>query len=121
MDIKVHRIYHAKQPKGCRVLVDRLWPRGVSKTDAGLDDHWKEIAPSDELRRWFAHDPDKWGEFRKKYLKELSEQKEGIKERLRQIDQKTLVLLYAAKDEAHNNAVVLREYIDSLEGKAVCE
>ena len=114
MEIKVHRIYDKEQPKGFRVLVDRLWPRGISKEDAYLDDHWKEIAPSDELRKWFDHDSDKWGDFRKKYLKELSEHKEDIKKRLGKIEQKTLVLLYAAKDEAHNNAVVLKEYINRL-------
>ncbi|PXF64272.1 DUF488 domain-containing protein [Kangiella spongicola] len=114
MEIKVHRIYEKEQPKGFRVLVDRLWPRGISKEDADLDDHWKEIAPSDELRKWFDHDSDKWADFRKKYLKELSANKEIIKERLQEVDRNTLVLLYAAKDTDHNNAVVLKEYINRL-------
>ena len=114
MEIKVHRIYDDEQPKGYRVLVDRLWPRGVSKDDADLDDQWKEFAPSDELRKWFDHDPEKWGDFRKKYLKELSENKEEIKECLQKVEGKTLILLYAAKDNEHNNALVLQEYLNKL-------
>ncbi|WP_343989381.1 DUF488 domain-containing protein [Kangiella japonica] len=114
IDIIIHRIYDEKQPKGHRVLVDRLWPRGISKEDADLDDHWKDIAPSDELRKWFNHDSEKWAGFRAKYLKELSKHKEGIKERLQELDKDTLVLLYAAKDNEYNNAVLLKEYINGL-------
>lgn len=75
MDITLQRIYANSGQEGFRVLVDRLWPRGISKTDANLDAWWKDLAPSSELRKWFGHDPEKWKEFRKLYLKELSEHK----------------------------------------------
>jgi uncharacterized protein YeaO (DUF488 family) len=114
MDIKIHRIYKNDVPPGYHVLVDRLWPRGVSKGEADLDAHWKDLAPSSDLRRWFDHDPDKWSDFRKKYLHELSGHKAKAKEHLEEVDQKTLVLLYGAKDKKHSHAHVLKAYLEKL-------
>lgn len=114
MNIRIARIYDDDTPAGYRILADRLWPRGIAKAEARLDAHWKEFAPSDALRRWFGHDAEKWAEFRKKYMHELSEQKERIKACLAEAKGENLVLLYAAKDEKHNNAVVLKEYLEKL-------
>lgn len=118
MKIVIKRIYgeEKKESDGDRVLVDRLWPRGISKDKADLTDWWKEVAPSDDLRKWFDHDPEKWTEFRKKYLDELKDHKEKIKEYLGKVDgRKKLTLLYGAKDEKHNQAVVLKEYLDKIQ------
>src|SRR5579863_980209 len=107
--IKVKRVYEKPdRDDGWRVLVDRLWPRGMTKEAAHLDAWLKEIAPSDALRKWFGHDPEKWGEFQKKYRAELRKQKELIAE-LKQMEKKkgTLTLLFGAKDQEHNEAVVL--------------
>lgn len=96
---------------GTRILVDRLWPRGVSKADARLDGWMKDVAPSTELRKWFGHDPAKWGEFRRRYRDELAGHADDI-ERLRALAAKgALTLVYSAHDEAHNDAVVLREVL----------
>ena len=114
MNIKIYRIYDDDTPQGYRALVDRLWPRGVSKDEACLDGHWKNLAPSDDLRKWFDHDPDKWADFRKKYLAELSENKTKAKEHLEEVNQKTLILLYGAKDKKYNHAHVLQEYLGKL-------
>lgn len=111
--IKLKRIYEKPEVSdGYRVLVDRLWPRGVSKEKAKLDLWLKEIAPSTELRRWFGHDPNKWPEFQKKYKAEIAANKE-IFNQLKQITrkEKQLTLLYAARDEAHNEAVIIRELL----------
>jgi uncharacterized protein YeaO (DUF488 family) len=96
---------------GMRVLVDRLWPRGVKKVDAAID-HWlKELAPSTELRKWFGHDSARWNEFRRRYSKELHEHW-GELEQLRGWARKHRVtLVYAARDEAHNEAAVLRDIL----------
>ncbi len=112
-DIRIKRIYEAPSSgDGFRVLVDRLWPRGVSKEEARLDEWLKEIAPSSELRRWFDHDPEKFDEFRKRYEAELAEKEEAV-ELLESAAEEdgTLTLLYAAKDETHNHAVVLRDFL----------
>ena len=114
MNIKLHRIYDDDMPQGYHALVDRLWPRGISKDDADLNSHWKDLAPSNDLRKWFDHDPDKWIEFRKKYMSELSENKEKAKEHLKEVKQKNLVLLYGAKDKDHTHALVLKEYLEKL-------
>lgn len=96
---------------GTRILVDRLWPRGVSKADARLDGWMKDVAPSTELRKWFGHDPAKWEEFRRRYRDELAGHADDI-ERLRALAAKgALTLVYSAHDEAHNDAVVLREVL----------
>jgi len=105
----VKRVYEAPAPSdGCRVLVDRLWPRGLSNTRAKVDVWLREVAPSDALRRWFSHDPKKWPEFRRKYHTELRN-KGALLRRLRQLQrhQGTITLLYAASDTIRNNASVL--------------
>lgn len=113
MQIILRRIYDNHSPKGYRVLVDRLWPRGVSKEEVKLDAHWKALAPSNDLRKWFDHDPDKWDEFREKYLQELSEHKDIAKEHLLEVSGQ-LILLYGAKDKNHTHALVLKEYLERL-------
>lgn len=111
--IRIKRIYEeAAGDDGLRVLIDRLWPRGVSKAEAKIDRWEKEIAPSTELRHWFGHDPAKWEEFLERYRAEL-EGKEEVLARLQQeSSERTVTLLYAAKDEEHNNAVALKRYIE---------
>jgi uncharacterized protein YeaO (DUF488 family) len=115
--IKLKRVYEAPEKvDGFRILVDRLWPRGIAKEKAQVDLWLKDIAPSTELRTWFGHDPVKWGAFQKRYAQELS-QKQHTLEELRQIikEKKTITLLFAAADENHNNAVVLRTFLASGE------
>ncbi len=96
---------------GQRILVDRLWPRGVAKKDLQLDGWLKEIAPSDELRQWFDHDVERWDEFRKRYGQELDANAEVVNKLLEQVEKGRVTLIYAAKDKEHNNAVVLQEYL----------
>ena len=112
MQIELARVYdETGGSSGYRVLVDRLWPRGVSKEALRLDEWCKEIAPSAELRKWFGHEPERWELFRLKYLSELKEQRELLKH-LRAIAQKrSLILLYSAKDRDRNQAVVIRDAI----------
>ncbi len=112
--IKIKRIYEkADSGDGFRVLVDRLWPRGVSKEKAGLDLWLKDIGPTNNLRKWFGHKPEKFNEFCEKYLIELAsnpaahELKDLVKKH------KTITLLYSAKDEEHNQAVVLRDFLEN--------
>ncbi|MGI6373983.1 MAG: DUF488 domain-containing protein [Patescibacteria group bacterium] len=110
--IKLKRIYEEPASNdGLRVLVDRLWPRGVLKERAQLDAWLKELAPSTELRQWFNHDPEKWLEFKKRYRQELKDSQvlEELQEMIKQ--NKVITLLFAAKDEAHNEAVVLKEIL----------
>lgn len=117
MKIRIKRIYEEKSEKdGNRILVDRLWPRGISKKEADLTDWWKEIAPSDDLRKWFNHDPEKWSEFKKKYKKELSDKKSNLENLLNDLDKRQrITLLYGTKEKDHNQAVVLKEFIESME------
>jgi uncharacterized protein YeaO (DUF488 family) len=112
--IKVKRAYHPPaKSDGVRVLVDRLWPRGVSKTAARIDLWLKEIAPSDALRKWFGHEPSRWNEFRKRYFSELETHPAAVAQ-LKDIARKEKVtLVYAAKDDRHNNAIALKEYLES--------
>ena len=111
--IKIKRIYDScDKNDGFRVLVDRLWPRGVSKDKAKIDLWFKDIAPSDGLRKWFGHKEERWEEFKKRYLKELKGKKELL-EQLKTMDKKGVVtLLYAARDEVRNNAVVLKKLLN---------
>lgn len=112
MQIRTKRIYDDPDPAdGTRVLVDRLWPRGVSKDEAQLDERLTSVAPSDELRQWYDHDVDRWDEFRTRYRSELEEVDKPIDKLLEFASTGTLTLLYAAKDRDHNNAVVLKEYL----------
>ena len=110
--IKLNRIYEtASSADGRRILVDRLWPRGIKKEEAKVDEWLKEIAPSDELRKWFAHDPSKWQAFKIKYAHEVGGKSDLI-QRLRKESRKaTVTLLYSAKDVEHNNAVALKEIV----------
>lgn len=111
--VKIKRIYEEPEPgDGIRLLVDRLWPRGLSKDRAHVDRWLKEIAPSDELRRWFGHEPEKWQEFRTRYREELAGQRQALDEIRALAKEGTVTLLYAAHDEEHNNAVVLRDLIE---------
>jgi len=111
-NIKLKRAYQApSSDDGVRVLIDRLWPRGVTKQKAALDRWMKEIAPSTELRKWFAHDPNRWEEFRSRYAEELSLRKDLLTE-LRSIARRgPLTLVYSARDEQHNDAVALRDVL----------
>jgi len=115
--IKLKRAYESPAADdGTRVLVDRLWPRGVKKADAGIDLWMKELAPSAELRKWFGHDPARWQEFRRRYVEELRHHPEQLA-RLRALaKQGPITLVFAAHDERHNDAVVLR---DLLLGKGI--
>lgn len=110
MKIKIKRVYEKPDKEdGKRILVDRLWPRGLTKEKASVDLWLKEIAPSTELRKWFSHDPDKWKEFQKRYHKELKENKEQVSLLKEQMKKGTVTLVYGAKDEEHNEALVLKE------------
>lgn len=112
--IQIKRVYEQPSDQdGFRVLVDRLWPRGLKKSEVKLDLWMKEVAPEDRLRKWFSHDPEKWEEFRKCYLKELEQKEEYIQKLLGKARENDLTLLYAAKDEIFNNATVLKEYLES--------
>ena len=114
MRITIKRIYEPRAAgDGFRVLVDRLWPRGVSKEAAHADLWLKDIAPSDGLRKWFNHDPDKWPEFERRYREELKEAVEAVAKFHDAVQGRSHVtLLYGAKDEEHNQAVVLRDYLE---------
>src|SRR2546422_6472141 len=109
--IKVKRIYDEPGTEdGYRILVDRLWPRGLSKDKAKMDLWLKEISPSDELRKWFSHDPQKWKSFQKRYAKELSsEERQDLLKRIREIEREkgTITLLFSTREERYNNAVAL--------------
>lgn len=110
--IKLRRAYDpAERTDGVRILVDRLWPRGLSRDDACIDQWVKDLAPSNELRKWFGHDPARWDEFRDRYAVELNRHSDQMKE-LRELARKgPITLVYSAHDEVHNNAVVLRDFI----------
>ncbi|GAA0487937.1 DUF488 domain-containing protein [Salinibacillus aidingensis] len=116
MAIEVKRIYEAaEEGDGRRVLVDRVWPRGVSKQKAQLDEWLKDITPSTDLRKWFGHDPDKFGQFKTEFQKELATHPEKIKAvaYVRELaEQEKVTLLYAAKDPVHNHVQVLKEYLE---------
>jgi uncharacterized protein YeaO (DUF488 family) len=114
MNIAIKRAYDdPAKSDGVRVLVDRIWPRGVSKDDAALDEWYKDIAPSNELRKWFGHDPDKWREFQKRFRAELNANREALKPLIDKARKaKKLTLVYGARDTKHNNAVVIKSYLE---------
>jgi uncharacterized protein YeaO (DUF488 family) len=117
-DILIKRAYEAAASSdGYRVLVDRLWPRGLTKQALPLDNWDKDVAPTTELRTWFGHDPKRWAEFQKRYRKELSSpaQRERLKELLKAAGSRTLTLVYGAKDEQHTHALVLQAKLKKLE------
>ena len=112
--IKIKRIYvPAAEDDGFRILVDRLWPRGLTKEKAKVDLWLKEIAPSDQLRKWYAHDPKKWAEFKKKYSNELDQKRDPNDQIIKKTKEGDLTLLFSSKEEKLNNAVALREYIET--------
>lgn len=120
MSITVKRAYDPPEAKdGRRILVDRVWPRGVTKDELRLDGWYRELAPSTELRKWFGHDPERWPEFQKRYAAEL--RRAGMRERLSELatmaKRSKVTLLFGARDEEHNQAIVLRDYLKKLIAK----
>lgn len=116
--ITVERIYNASkasttEEKKFRMLVDRLWPRGLSKEKAKVDLWLKDVGPSNNLRNWFGHDPKRWSEFKDRYFQELDDKKELVEVIANKAKDGDLVLLYGARDEEHNNAVALKEYVEA--------
>jgi uncharacterized protein YeaO (DUF488 family) len=110
--IKLKRAYEEPaRDDGERILVERLWPRGLTKLKAGIDLWLKEVAPSTELRRWFAHDPEKWDEFRQRYREELTHKGDLVGLLKRKAKAGTITLVYAARDEEHNGALVLQQFL----------
>jgi len=111
--IKIKRAYmETEDGDGIRILVDRLWPRGLTKEKANIDLWMKEVAPSTELRKWFSHDSGKWEEFKKLYLAELKENKETIAILKEQLTKGNVTLIFGARDELHNEAIVLKELLN---------
>jgi uncharacterized protein YeaO (DUF488 family) len=111
-NVRLKRAYApAAAEDGARILVDRLWPRGVTRADAKLDEWMKDLAPSAALRTWFAHDPGRWAEFRRRYRAELKSASERLSELRRRARNGPVTLVYSAKDEEHNDAVVLRNVL----------
>ncbi len=112
--IKIKRVYdEPSRDDGKRILIDRLWPRGLKKKDAQIDEWVKEVAPSNELRKWFNHDPNRWAEFRKRFFTELRGKQDLVEELVSAARKGTVTLLFGSKEERFNNAVALREYIES--------
>jgi uncharacterized protein YeaO (DUF488 family) len=113
MAVKLKRVYlKPEKSDGCRVLVDRLWPRGLSKSKANVD-HWqRNVAPSTALRKWYGHDPKRWAEFKRRYRAELKDQKDAIKELKTLLKQhRTVTFLFSSKEEKLNNAAALKAYL----------
>lgn len=115
--ISVKRVYDPPAAgDGRRILVDRLWPRGIPKSEARIDGWYRELAPSSELRKWFGHDPDRWSEFERRYFAELDDNGEKLTELRRLLAKERVTLLFSARDEQHNNAVALRHYLERHHG-----
>lgn len=112
--IRVKRVYDTYEPDdGLRFLVDRLWPRGVKKENLRMDGWLKDVAPSDALRHWFGHDPAKWNEFCERYTAELEGNSEAWRPILEKAQKQTITLLFSAHDVEHNNAVLLRSFLEA--------
>jgi uncharacterized protein YeaO (DUF488 family) len=112
MDIRVKRVYDPPSPDdGMRVLVDRLWPRGLSREKAHVDLWLKELAPSTELRKWFNHEPEKWDEFRRRYLQELQQQPEALAHAIDAMGTGPVTLVFGAREARYNDAVALRDFM----------
>lgn len=112
MKLRTKRIYEAAaRSDGRRILVDRLWPRGVSKSKAAIDFWAKETAPSDDLRRWYKHDPEKWPEFRRRYFAELRSNPDGVAELRANLGKGTATLVFSSKETELNNAAALKEFL----------
>ncbi len=111
--IKLRRVYEHESPdEGIRFLVERLWPRGIKKSALDFDEWLKDVGPSTELRQWFGHDPEKWNEFRRRYFAELEANPETWEPIITASRQSAVTLLYSSRDEEHNNAVALKEYLE---------
>ncbi len=116
--LALKRAYEAAAPEdGVRFLVERLWPRGIKKTDLRIDAWIREVAPSDALRRWFAHDPGKWLEFRQRYFAELDRLSEAWEPIRNAASHSRVTLVYSARDTEHNNAAALKEYLEARMGQ----
>ena len=116
MNIQLKRAYEEpSETDGTRILIDRLWPRGLTKEKAKIDLWLKDIAPSTELRTWFGHDPSKWDDFKQRYKNELKNNSETVAKLLEQMAQGKVTFVYSAKDKEHNDAVVLAEYLGERE------
>jgi uncharacterized protein YeaO (DUF488 family) len=114
MNVKIKRVYEEPDASdGCRILIDRLWPRGLTKQKAKVDLWLKAIAPSAELRTWFNHDPGKWAEFKHRYQAELRKNESSLSQLRELLAMGAVTLLYAARDEEHNDAVVLKAYLEN--------
>ena len=114
--LKIKRVYDApERSDGERILVDRLWPRGLSKQTADVDVWMKDLGPSHDLRKWFGHDPKRWSEFRRRYTAELRTQRDALAAIARKASSGTVTLLFGARDPEHNQAVVLKETIERLQ------
>jgi len=112
MNIKIKRVYERpSEEDGMRILVDRLWPRGLTKAKASVDLWLKDIAPSTELRKWFGHDPGKWTEFKTRYRAELKKNGDRVALLKSKVQEGKVTLIYGAKDEEHNEAVVLQAFL----------
>ncbi len=117
--IKIKRVYEPpSKDDGMRILVDRLWPRGLKKEKARVDAWMRDVAPSTGLRKWFDHDPEKWGGFKKRFFSELAGSKGQVDEIIRAAHNGTVTLLFGAKEERYNNAAALKEYIEARLGSA---
>lgn len=118
--IKIERIYDNPNAKGgdenggYRILIDRLWPRGLSKNEVNIDLWIKDVAPSTSLRKWFSHDEKKWDEFKSRYFKELEKCNKSVNTILDKVEKGSVILLYGAKDEKFNNAIALKEYLENI-------
>lgn len=113
MDVRIKRVYEDPSSEdGKRILIDRLWPRGLTKEKARVDLWLKDIAPSAGLREWFGHDPAKWPEFQKRYQKELEANEETVAQLRNELKAGVVTLVYGARDEAHNDAAVLKSYLE---------
>ncbi len=112
--VKIKRVYDPPASlDGKRILIDRLWPRGLHKEGARIDAWMKEIAPSTELRKWFNHDPEKWNEFRRRFFAELDAGQESVDSIIAAARKGTVTLLFGSKEMRYNNAVALKQYLDS--------
>ncbi|MGD9507507.1 MAG: DUF488 domain-containing protein [Geminicoccaceae bacterium] len=113
MAIDVKRAYEARaKSDGCRILVDRIWPRGLTKDDLRVDAWFKDLAPSTALRKWFGHDPKKWDEFRQRYAEELEQRSGALAELIARVEAGHVTLVFGAKDSEHNNAVALKQQLE---------
>jgi uncharacterized protein YeaO (DUF488 family) len=116
MDVQIKRVYdEPSETDGTRILIDRLWPRGLSKAKAKIDVWLKDIAPSTALRQWFGHDPRKWHEFKQRYKDELHKNSAAVAQLRAHMAKGKVTFVYGAKDTEHNDAVVLQEYVGERE------